>query len=165
MREALESERAMREAAEGLARWHDDERQRAVGLLQEVYTRIKRACGPDSALLPMAMQEPREHSIVGRYPLRRDLDGFPKPSNAGFDFSMEPIRMTELLHLVLHVERNLDQFADLIRFENISERQGGWSTRGYAVSLSAMKRIGMASDVWWLAQQVAHGLTELERRT
>lgn len=164
MREALESERALRVASEKLAAWHNRERQQAVDLLQEVYTRLTRACGPESALVPMAMQEPREHSIIGRYPLRRDLDGYLSPANAEISFDMAR-SYTELLHLVLHVERNQEQFSDLIRFENISEPRRGFSPRGYAISHGAMKKIGMANDITWLAKEVARGLMELERRT
>lgn len=175
-REALQAAQAREgialraaEMANGLAAWHLEQRDKAETLLGEVRDRLLRACGSETALLPLDLQPKRKTARepwAYKHPIRVDLDGFFASSATAIPFQLDsrPDHV-DLMRLVATVEDHPSDFRTLIRFEDTTEAPRGFSTRATWVSKDALCRVGlMGSDRVRLVEDIVRGLIELPRR-
>lgn len=149
----------------------DDARRSAEQLLGEICERIVRACGEESALLPIPVQLKMGHRYGTpiRWPLRnqgRDLDGFLLAEPRETFFAVQEHTYEYLFQLVVKVERHPERFGTLIRFVNEHEKHGvgGFSERAYFASQRALRELGPELDFRYFAEEITHRLLTVQRR-
>lgn len=147
----------------------DSARMRAEALLAEICERIVRACGSESALLPIPVQLKmgERYGTPIRWPLRnqgRDIDGFILAEPRETFFAVQEHNYAYLLQLVMKVESDPVHFRALIRFVNEHEKHGvgGFTERRYMASREALRELGPELDFRYFAEEVTHRLLTLQ---
>lgn len=170
-RAAISEAQASERAAIALAGRYRDRCQHAESLLGEVWERIMRAVGSNSALLPAGLQPPprsNRESWARFQPIQRDLDGFiAMTAEVPRLDTMVDRDVISLLRLVTIVEKEPARFRTLIRFfDNDEAPHPPFSGRAIWISDDALMRVGlMGSDIHQMATDIARRLISLPKRS
>lgn len=156
------------DVANGIAEHAQMRARHARALMEDIADRIIMVLGDDSAILPIELTRGRRDQgpHATRHPIRRDLDSIPlmlDPGSTMMDMLSIDEISTVLHRLVMRVEDDPREFRTLIRFvTEPSEPAVTFSPRYYMISNMALTKIGIGRDLYWLAEEIARGLINLE---